>query len=82
MKCIKTRHRSTLTNEHLEWLMITTIEGPRKRPGDLSDDSDDEGVRQGIRQTKGSVDKLSDEQADAIIDRFRDWPDKERHILL
>ena len=27
-------------------------------------------------------DTLSDEQADAIIDMFRDWPDKQRYIPL
>ena len=46
----------------MEWLMLGTIEGPRK--------------------ADGTVDKLSDEQADAVIDRFRDWPGKKRYIAL
>jgi hypothetical protein len=25
-------------------------------------------------------DQLSDEMADEVVDRFRDWPGKERHI--
>ena len=51
----KTRFRSTLLDEHMEWLMLAAIEGP---------------------------DHLSDEQADDIITRFRDWPGKERYITL
>ena len=52
--------------------MLATIEGPRTKSADEED-----GPIGGTR-----VDKLSDEQAEAMIYRFRDWPDKERYILL
>ena len=51
----KTRFRSTLLDEHMEWLMLAAIEGP---------------------------DQLSDEMADEVVNRFRDWPGKERYIPL
>lgn len=74
MKIIKTRPRSCLGDDTMEWLMITTIEGPRKEWDEETCKS-----RPGQRRAPAT---LRDDQADAIIDRFRDWPGKERYIAL
>jgi len=74
MKIIKTRLRSCLGDDTMEWLMITTIEGPR---GDCGEDTRES--RPGPRNSPAT---LRDDQADAIIDRFRDWSGKERYTAL
>ena len=70
MKIIKTRLRSCLGDDTMEWLMISTIEGPRK-------DCDEDTCK-----SRRAPATLRDDQAEAIIDRFRDWPGKERYIAL
>ena len=74
MKMSKPRLRSCLGDDTMEWLMITTIEGPRKEW-----DEEECKSRPGKRRAPAT---LRDDQADAIIDRLWDWRGKERYIAL